>query len=105
MITVYRHHDSAKVGLLNGLLNSAGIETFIKNWAGSNITEIPIPSIYPEICVLNKFEKERAEEIIKEFLDAKPVDEPEWVCGHCGETVDGILGECWSCGKALESNG
>ena len=103
MITVFRHHDSAKVGLLNGLINSAGIETFIKNWAGSNITEIPIPAIYPEICVFNESDKERAEEVIDEFLNGEAGDGVEWVCPHCGEIVDGILAECWSCGRDLES--
>ena len=105
MVTVYRHHDSAKVGLLNGLLNSSGIETFIKNWVGSNITEIPIPAIYPEICVLDESDKEKAEEILNEFLNGKSEEGETWICSHCGEIVEGIFGECWSCGQSLDSEG
>ena len=100
MYEVYRHHDSARVGLVDGLLRNAGIETFIRNWAGSNITEIPIPSIFPEVCVLKEGDLVVARHIVQAFLSARQDEGKDWTCKSCGEIVDGFLGECWSCGTA-----
>ncbi len=99
MYEVYRHHDTVRVGLINGILNNTGIETFLKNWAGSNITEIPIPAIYPAICVLKEEDVKRAMQLISEFHETKEASDPTWICRFCGETVDGYLTECWSCQK------
>lgn len=97
MFEVYRHHDSARVGLIDGILRNSGIETFLKNWTGSNITEIPIPSLYPTICILRKEDVDMARQIISEFLESRPATTGTWLCTSCGETVEAILGECWSC--------
>lgn len=98
MHEVYRDMDSAKVGMLDGVLQNSGIPTLLKNFSGgSNITEIPIPILYPTIYVLNESQVNEAKEIIREFFAAKPEDSEEWNCEKCGETVDGFLSECWSC--------
>ena len=54
MYEVFRHWDTATVGLVNGLLEDAWDKTILRNWEGSNIVEIPIPVIYPNVCVLTK---------------------------------------------------
>jgi len=100
MFEVYRHHDTARVGLIDGILKDSGIETFLKNWAGSNITEVPIPAIYPSVCVLNEADIPIANNVITEFLETKKVEADNWICGSCGEEVDGFLSECWSCQNA-----
>ena len=35
-----------------------------RNWEGSNIVEIPIPVIYPNVCVLDKEDYDRKEDFI-----------------------------------------
>jgi hypothetical protein len=97
MQQVYSHHDSSIVGLLNGILNESGIDTILKNWTGGNITEVPIPSLYPSIHVLDAANYEEAKQIIEEYLNHSNVEMPAWVCPHCGADVDGFLSECWSC--------
>ena len=97
MHQIYSHHDSSTVGLLNGILNESGIPTILKNWTGGNITEIPIPSLYPSIHVLDASNVEEAKQIISEYLSKEPIDAPEWTCPKCGAQVDGFLSECWSC--------
>mgnify|MGYP005862590787 FL=1 len=85
------------IGLLDGILKESGIPTLLKNWTGSNIVEIPIPSLYPSIFVLDDANAAEAKQIIDEYLSHKNEDLPDWVCPNCQSTVDGYLSECWSC--------
>lgn len=104
MHEIYRHHDSSTVGLLNGILNEAGIPTVLKNWTGSNIVEVPIPSLYPSIHVMNRDQVDEANQMIHEYLNAQPVQDSDWVCPSCGAQVDGFLGECWACGDVRDAS-
>ena len=97
MQQVFTHHDSALVGLLDGILKESGIPTLLKNWTGSNIVEVPIPSLYPSIFVMNAADAAEARQIIHEYLNHKNEDLPDWECPNCQSTVDGYLSECWSC--------
>ena len=98
MHEVFKDIDGAKVGMINGLLNDSGIPTILKNFSGgSNITEIPIPALYPSIFVLDASKLSEARELINDYFSAKPELGEDWVCSRCGVTVDGFLNECWSC--------
>ena len=97
MQEVFSHHDSATVGLIDQILQDAGIATLLKNWTGSNITEIPIPVLYPSIHVLDMDKVAEARRIVAEYLEEKPVANADWQCSHCDSVVDGFLSECWSC--------
>ncbi|WP_425603759.1 DUF2007 domain-containing protein [Coraliomargarita parva] len=98
MHEVFRDIDTVKVGMIDGLLRESGIPTVLKNWTGgSNITSIPIPSLYPTVYVLNDSQVNDAKELIKDFFEADSGMAEEWNCSKCGETVDGFLSECWSC--------
>ena len=97
MQEIFRHHDSSTVGLLDGILRESGISTLLKNWTGGNITEIPIPSLYPSIHVLDDSQAEEAKQIIKEYMNQALQTQPAWVCPQCKCIVDGYLSECWSC--------
>ena len=99
MLEVFRHWDTATVGLVNSLLEEAGLHTVLRNWEGSNIVEVPIPVIYPNICVLNGEDYARAKEMIEAFMDGSTAEGQEWVCTECGESVGHQLCECWNCGK------
>ena len=99
MQEVFRHWDTATVGLVNGFLEDAGIKTVLRNWDGCNITEIPIPAIYPNVCVLNEKDLDRARELISAFQNSVESTEKEWLCKSCGESVNETLNECWNCGK------
>lgn len=104
MHEVFRDIDTAKVGMIDEILKESGILTMLKNFTGgSNITSIPIPTLYPTIYVLNESQVNEAKELIKEFFEAKPASTEEWNCSKCGEIVDGFLSECWSCQNPKES--
>jgi hypothetical protein len=90
--------DTAKVGMIDEMLKESGIPTVLKNFTGgSNITSIPIPTLYPTIYALNRSQVGEAKELIREFFAAKPESTEEWECSECGESVDGFLSECWAC--------
>lgn len=101
MFEVYRDIDATKVGLYDGVLRGAGIETMIRNWnAVSMTTEIPIPVMYPNIVVFSHEDFKRARAIIEEAEQA--ADLPDWQCPHCGADNDGAVGECWQCQRERE---
>ncbi len=77
---MYRDIDSAKVGLIDNILKESGIPTMLRNWTGSGITEVPIPVMYPNVCVMNRSDIARAREIIDEYFNADYSDQPEWTC-------------------------
>ena len=99
MHEVFRHWDTATVGLISSILEEAGIKTVLRNWDGSNIVEIPIPAIYPNVCVLNEEDFEKAKELISAFRQSPEKNGEDWNCHKCGEFVDHELEECWSCGE------
>ncbi len=99
MKEVYTDRDSARVGLLNGILNEAGIRTVVKNWNGSNITQIPIPLFYPAIYLLNPEDESKAQSLLEEFQMGFKAESGDWTCQGCGVNNDGIYSECWNCQK------
>jgi hypothetical protein len=103
MYEVFRDWDSAKVGLVDQLLKSEGFNTALCNWTGSNITSIPIPDMFPNVCVLTREECVRARKIVNDYFRARPRQATQdWQCPNCGETVDGVFSECWACQAPLE---
>ena len=97
MHEVFRDIDSAKVGMINSILKESGFQTLLKNWESSNITSIPIPSLYPTIYISDKRQAEEARKLVKEFFEAKIKESEDWKCQKCEEIVDGFLSECWKC--------
>ena len=88
MHEVFRHWDTATVGLVNSILEEAGVHTVLRNWEGSNIVEIPIPVIYPNICVLNTEDFEKAKELIEAFMNHPNSNGEDGIVIECGEFVD-----------------
>jgi hypothetical protein len=99
MIEIYRDHDFSKVGLYQGVLEDAGIETVLRNRNSVTMTtSIPIPSMYPNICVHTEADGVRAKEILAAYADSDSAEVgPDWECAVCGETNEGNFTECWSC--------
>lgn len=99
MTEIYRHHDHARVGLLESLLASEGIAVHMKNRnASTGIAEVPIPEFYPRLCAVHEGDVERAVALLMVFLEdeRRPLGE-DWTCRQCQETVPDSMGECWSC--------
>ncbi|MEN8662261.1 MAG: putative signal transducing protein [Lentimonas sp.] len=100
MIEVYSDLDFTKVGLYQGLLESAGIDTVLRNRNSvSMTTSVPIPSMYPNICVYTEADALKAQEVFEAYQKAAhdKGDQVDWTCEQCGEKNEGNFSECWSC--------
>lgn len=105
MKELYRHKDHATVAYYKSILESEGIPIMLRNehLATTGLAEIPIPEFFPNICVMNDEDYERAWEIMKRTMETNSVDsELEVVCGECGEVNPGNFDMCFSCEADLK---
>ncbi len=98
MIKVYESFNISQVGQAQSLLNSEGIETFIRNeFACSVMGEVPFVEVCPQLFILDAAQEERARELLQPF-EHQPQG-PDWHCDQCGSEVDAPFGQCWNCGQ------
>lgn len=108
MKEVFRHSDAALVSVRQSLLESAGIQTFIRNSdtqqalvGGLLIAIFPIPVFWPTLCVMNDDDYPAAMDLLRETKDVGSVVQPDWTCSKCGESVPGGFDVCWNCEESL----
>ena len=98
MIEVFRNQDYTIVALIQGVLESEGIATQLRNQnLATMTTSIPIPDMFPNLRVFHDADAERARQIIHEYFSTPSEDLPSWNCPTCGQGNDGNFAECWSC--------
>ncbi len=101
MIEILREVDMSRIGLLQGLLESNGIKTFVRNEFLS-ATEVMIPAFYPALCIVDDNDLQRAIEVIRKHEREFEGDADREVhCHHGGEDSPGTFAVCWSCGTEL----
>jgi hypothetical protein len=105
MTEIFVNRDYTVVGFYRTLLEEAGIACHIRNEFSHNmLTDIPIPSFYPALCVMRDEDAGRAVEIIREYQRGVAEDSAasgaDWLCPACGETVPAAFGSCWKCEAA-----
>ncbi len=100
MKTVYSAPNIALVSLFKNILESHGIECWIKNqFLGAAVGDIPPIECWPQLCVdEDKFEE--ASRIVEEALSSENDQTEPWKCESCGEEIEGQFSECWNCGKS-----
>ena len=108
MKEVFRHVDSALVGLYQSMLEDAGIGTFVHNTGTQQsvvadpLTALfPLPQFFPTLSVLRDEDYPEAVAILRSLQDAAP-GSPDWLCPRCGESVPGNFTTCWKCEQAGE---
>jgi hypothetical protein len=98
VIKVYESFNISQVGQAASLLNSEGIETFVRNeFASSVMGEVPFVEVCPQLFILDASEEERALDLLQPFAHQSPA--PDWKCKKCNVEVDGSFGQCWNCGQ------
>ena len=103
MTEVFRDRNSATIGLLQSLLESEGIRTYLRNdYAAS--TTIAIAEVTPALCILEDADVERGVELIRAHMGSSPVAvaNEEQTCPQCNETSPGSFAVCWNCGTGLD---
>lgn len=101
MKTVYTHENNALVQNAKNLLENEGISVVFKNEFASGGTGDLVPTeTWPEICVINPNDYEKAMEILKSLSSKQ--DQPDWICEKCNEPNGAIFDSCWNC-QSLEA--
>ncbi len=88
MRELYRHKDHSMVAYYKQLLEAAGIPVMLRNehLTMTGLSEIPIPEFYPNICVINDSDYEKAWEIMRIAIHENAMNSDEEVtCAACGE--------------------
>ncbi|MEM7672751.1 MAG: DUF2007 domain-containing protein [Verrucomicrobiota bacterium] len=96
-------YDSAKIGLYKSVLENAGIPVIVKNWESSNITDVPIPALYPAIFVHTREDLKKGREILNSTDSDSDAALEDWVCRSCGETIERQFAECWKCQASVDA--
>jgi len=111
MKEVFRHSDAGLVGVYQTLLESAGIQTFVRNadtqqtLVGSLFAAVfPLPDFWPTLCVMNDDEYPAAMEILRDVKVPGAGTNAGWTCPQCGETVPENFVACWNCQKEREQD-
>lgn len=106
MNEVFRHSDSALVGLYQSVLEDAGLPTFVRNsdtqqaLVGSLVAAIlPLPEFWPVLCVVDDDDYEEAMALLRSTPSSDSLPQPEWTCPQCGESVPPHFAVCWNCGR------
>lgn len=98
MYKVYENFDITRVGQMQSVLESSGIQTFIKNYYSSGaLGEIPFVEICPQLYVLEESDVRKAKELLQVDLPKENIAS-DWVCSECGIDIEGQFENCWQCG-------
>ncbi|MGH9562568.1 MAG: DUF2007 domain-containing protein [Terracidiphilus sp.] len=98
MKEIFTHIDSARVGLFKSLLEEAGIGCFVRNEISTNmVTAVPIPALYPALCVVDDADFDRAVAILRDYQKVSLPLGGEWTCPHCQALVPASFDSCWKC--------
>ena len=104
MKDLFREFDFTKVGYYQSMIESHGIETFVRNRDVSGLAgeASVIPDLWPTLCVVHDEDYDKAMQIIRDSVsdNAERADQ-EVSCAQCGETNPGNFDLCWSCGETI----
>ena len=109
MKELLREPDPARMGLMQSILETRGIETWIRNQhehSSFGIAHLGPPRLEPVLCVTHEKDHSRALEILHEHLVDEEVKSREEIpCAACGEPNPGNFEICWSCGGEVRAHG
>ena len=82
------------------LLDEEEIPCTIKNQRSAMLGgEVPFVEVFPELWVLQDKDFERAQNLLKDWGEAPPLDNTAWTCVSCGEVHQKEFTTCWKCNK------
>ena len=97
MREVFVHQDRSRVGLYQSILEDAGIATFVRNEAATNMTEMPSPLFFPVLCVVHDNDYDEAMRLLGDVHLRSPSRAADWPCPTCSEEVPASFDACWQC--------
>ena len=105
MIKVFEDFDIMLVGHYQSVLESNGIDTFMKNQFGtSGAGELPFVEVIPQLWVLNENDAGPAKELIRELHDDTGAETAgPWNCPSCNTPQEAAFTHCWKCSSPRPS--
>lgn len=98
MRKIFEHIDFSRVGHFQSILESAGIETHIKNVGAAMASgEIPFLECFPELWVANDDDYDRSIAMLEPYYKLPEETSSAWTCPSCKEVIEGSFGQCWNC--------
>ncbi len=95
---VYTSPTLLMAGFVRTILENAGITCILKNYFLSGASgDLPLNETWPEVWVAER-DVECAQSIIQATLTAN-IQQPDWVCPCCQESIEGQFQNCWNCGR------
>jgi hypothetical protein len=100
MKRIYSAKDPLMIGHLKNVLATFGIKCVARKIdLISAAGELPPIECWPELWVVEDDKAARAKDILKKTLAPIASVKKSWICGGCGETIEGQFSECWNCGR------
>ena len=102
MKRVYAEPAPIFIHQLKDLLEEKGIVAIIKNeFLSGGVGELPPTEVWPELWVMSKDDEEPAKRIVDQFIQCSQEKPQNWVCGKCGQNIEGQFNICWNCGQGM----
>ncbi|MCE2572580.1 DUF2007 domain-containing protein [Motilimonas eburnea] len=100
MKLIYTHESLLMVNHVKNLMAQAGIDTVIKNeFSQGALGDIAVFDCWPQLWLTQEGKWQQAQGVIAAL--SQIAAQPDWICGHCGETNDASFELCWQCGQLL----
>ena len=91
--------NTLEVHHLKNVLEAEGIQCRLRNELLTRLAgEIPFTECALELHLVDEADRWRAERILEDWRRATPGTGDPWVCGSCGEHLEGQFTACWRCG-------
>ena len=99
MMRLYRAADLIEATHLKTLLDSAGLDTVLRNENMSRVAgEVPFIECWPEVWLRDERDEPLAQRILDDFKNRRRNHGPAWTCAQCNEWLEGQFTACWKCG-------
>ena len=99
MRRIYSSWNLAAVYHAKNLLEVEGIRARVRNEViSSGIGQLPPIECQIELWLVNDFDAERAEHILRSATAGPREHGRPWRCADCGEVAEAQFTQCWRCG-------
>ena len=95
MLKIHEALDGITIQVLRGALEAQGIACEVRGqYRTTAMGETPPIECWTELWLLDDAQADLAREIIAR---AGSLSSSSWICGNCGESVEGQFEQCWNC--------
>lgn len=96
MREVFSNQDLTLVAYYKGLLDEAGIPSYIRN-ENTNNPDVAGAGFSPTLCVISNADFDTAIALLK-AASLQSSSKADWTCPSCAEANPGNFELCWNCG-------